>query len=72
MITLWIFVFLVIVWRLVVSYTHLSKVPKEVPWATAGRFVPHLITQIRGLWNMPYVMGTAYEKVSLLHNDPVT
>ncbi|KAJ4007463.1 hypothetical protein NW752_007554 [Fusarium irregulare] len=62
MITLWIFVFLVIVWRLVVSYTHLSKVPKEVPWATAGRFVPHLITQIRGLWNMPYVMNTAYQK----------
>ncbi|KAJ4116141.1 hypothetical protein NW768_011113 [Fusarium equiseti] len=62
MITLWIFFFLAVVWRLVASYNHLSKVPKEVPWATAGRFVPYLFTQIRGIWNMPDVMNIAYQK----------
>jgi hypothetical protein len=64
MIFLWIFFLLVIIWRLVVSTAHLSRIPRQVPWSGTGeRFVPYLVMQIKGIWNMPDVMNSAYQKV---------
>jgi cytochrome P450 len=63
MIYLCIFPLLVIIWRLVASSTHLSRIPREVPWSGAGKgFTPYLFMQIRGIWNMSDVMINAYQK----------
>ncbi|KAF5581509.1 cytochrome P450 monooxygenase [Fusarium pseudoanthophilum] len=61
MLSLWIFLVAVLLWRLHVSYNHFSKVPNGEPWSPRGRFTPYLVTQIAGIWNIPSVMDKAYQ-----------
>ncbi|KAL6918744.1 hypothetical protein FSST1_002770 [Fusarium sambucinum] len=63
MIFLCILPLLVVVWRLVASSSHLSRIPRSVPWSgTEKGFTPYLFMQIRGIWNTPDVMKDAYQK----------
>ncbi|RBA21235.1 hypothetical protein FPRO05_07549 [Fusarium proliferatum] len=59
--TIWIFLLAVLVWRLHVSYSQFSKVPHGIPWCPRGQFAPYLVTQIAGIWNIPRVMEKTYQ-----------
>ncbi|KAF5653997.1 cytochrome P450 monooxygenase [Fusarium sp. NRRL 25303] len=61
MLSLWILLLSLLIWRLHVSYSHFSMVPHGIPWSPRGRFTPYLVTQIAGIWNIPRVMEKAYQ-----------
>ncbi|KAF4453916.1 Cytochrome P450 [Fusarium austroafricanum] len=62
MLSFWILGASVLAWRLYVSYSHFSKVPKGIPWSNCRCPTPYLFAQIAGVWNNPAAMNKAYQK----------
>ncbi|KAI8725585.1 hypothetical protein NCS52_00130000 [Fusarium sp. LHS14.1] len=64
MYSLWILAAAVIIWRLHTVFSHLSKVPKQVPWAYRSKFTPYLFSQLDGILNTPPAINKGYQKYS--------
>lgn len=63
MYSLWILAAAVVIWRLHTVFSHLSKVPKQVPWAYRSKFTPYLFSQLDGILNTPPAINKGYQKV---------
>ncbi|RSL68712.1 hypothetical protein CEP54_002755 [Fusarium duplospermum] len=64
MYSLWILTATIVIWRLHTVFSHLSKVPKQVPWAYRSKFTPYLFSQLYGILNTPPAINQGYQKYS--------
>lgn len=71
MYSLWILAAAVVTWRLHTVFSHLSKVPKQVPWAYRSKLTPYLFSQLNGILNTPAAIAKGYQKVNKSHGCPV-